>query len=196
LRDHLEAVDHYNAVLWMRELAAKTTPIDEATVRELHRRIVARSQPEIAGVYSTLPCRIAGSPVVLPNPAKIPQLIHECGEWLDKLDLSPATSFEAHFRLVAIHPFADGNGRTARLLMNLLLLREGYPPVTVRPEDRKQYLDSLQHASLQGDLKPFQTFLHRRLDETLVEYLNYLQGALLSHAGARAIQSRTCQPLS
>src|ERR1035438_8299923 len=52
LRDHLEAVDHYNAVLWMRELAAKATPIDEATVRELHRRIVFRSQPEIGGIYS------------------------------------------------------------------------------------------------------------------------------------------------
>src|SRR5580698_8924221 len=68
LRDHLEAVDHYNAVLWMRELAAKTTPIDEMTVRELHRRIVFRSQPEIGGIYSTLPRRIAGSPVVFPNP--------------------------------------------------------------------------------------------------------------------------------
>src|SRR3954454_7106578 len=59
LRDHLEAVDHYNAVLWMRELAAKTTPIDETTVRELHRRIVFRSQPDIGGIYSTLPHRIA-----------------------------------------------------------------------------------------------------------------------------------------
>src|ERR1700679_2393148 len=59
LRDHLEAVDHYNAVLWMRELAAKTTRIDEATACELHRRIVFRSQPEIGGIYSTLPRRIA-----------------------------------------------------------------------------------------------------------------------------------------
>jgi Fic family protein len=66
LRDHLEAVDHYNAVLWMRELAAKAAPIDENTVRELHRRIVARSQPDIGGIYSTLPRRIAGSPVVPP----------------------------------------------------------------------------------------------------------------------------------
>src|SRR5471030_546325 len=60
LRDHLEAVDHYDAVLWMRELAARDTPPNEATVRELHRRIVARSQPEIAGIYTTLPRRIAG----------------------------------------------------------------------------------------------------------------------------------------
>jgi Fic family protein len=178
LRDHLEAVDHYNAVLWMRELAAKTTPIDETTVRELHRRIVFRSQPEIGGIYSTLPRRIAGSPVVFPNAVKIPGLMKEYGEWLAKTDPQPATSFDAHFRLVAIHPFADGNGRTARLLMNLLLLRGAYPPVAVRPEDRKTYLDTLEQASMRDDIKPFQTFMHKRLDATLGEYLSALQEAL------------------
>ena len=134
LRDHLEAVDHYDAVLWMREVAAHGRPLEESTVRELHRRIVVRSQPGIAGVYGALPRRI--------------------------------------------HPFTDGNGRTARLLMNLLLLREGYPPVAVRPEDRKEYLDVLQYASLEEDLGPFQIFMHRRLDATLADYLNALQEAL------------------
>jgi len=179
LRDHLEAVDHYNAVLWMRELAAKVTPIDETTVRELHRRIVFRSQPEIGGIYSTLPRRIAGSPVIFPNPVRIPQLMKDFGEWLSKAEPAPATSFDAHYRLVAIHPFGDGNGRTARLLMNLLLLRQGYPPVAVRPEDRKTYLDTLEQASLRDELKPFQTFMHQRLDVTLAEYLSALQEALV-----------------
>src|ERR1700728_3906637 len=63
LRDHLEAVDHYNAVLWMRELAGQTAAVDETTVREMHRRIVTRSQPEIGGVYSVMPRRMAGSAV-------------------------------------------------------------------------------------------------------------------------------------
>jgi Fic family protein len=175
LRDHLEAVDHYNAVLWMRELAGKTTPLDESTVRELHRRIVFRSQPEIGGIYSTLPRRIAGSPVVFPNAVKIPGLMKAYGEWLSNAAPEPATSFDAHYRVVAIHPFADGNGRTARLLMNLLLLRGGYPPVAVRPEDRKTYLDTLEQASMREDLKPFQTFMHKRLDATLEEYLSTLQ---------------------
>jgi len=147
-------------------------------VRELHRRIVFRSQPEIGGIYSTLPRRIAGSPVVFPNAVKIPGLMKEYGERLAKAAPEPVTSFDAHFRLVAIHPFTDGNGRTARLLMNLLLLREGYPPVAVRPEDRKTYLDTLEHASMRGDIKPFQTFMHRRLDATLGEYLSALQEAL------------------
>jgi Fic family protein len=164
-------------VLWMRELAAKDVPVDEAAVRELHRRIVLRSQPDIGGVYSTLPRRIAGSPVIFPNPAKIPQLMKEFGEWLRNAKPYPAASFEAHYRLVAIHPFADGNGRTARLLMNLLLLREGYPPVAVRPEDRKTYLDTLEQASVPDDFKPFRAFLYQRLDATLEDYLAALREA-------------------
>jgi Fic family protein len=69
LRDHLEAVDHYEAVQWMRELATLTAPIGESTVCELHQRIVARSPPAIAAIYSQLPRRIAGSPLVFPNAA-------------------------------------------------------------------------------------------------------------------------------
>lgn len=179
LRDHLEAIDHYEAVLWMRELAGKSTSITEDTVRELHRRIVARSQPEIGGVYSTLPRRIAGSPVVFPNAVKIPGLMQAYGEWLVRVEPEPATSFDAHYRLVAIHPFTDGNGRTARLVMNMLLLRGGYPPVAVRPEDRKAYLDTLEYASMKEDLMPFQTFMHQRLDATLGEYVSALQEARL-----------------
>ncbi|MGD0360045.1 MAG: Fic family protein [Bryobacteraceae bacterium] len=178
LRDHLEAVDHYDAVLWVRDLATQAAPIDEATVRELHRRIVARSRPEIGGIYSTLPRRIAGSPVIFPNAAKIPRLMRDYGAWLRAAEAVPAASFEAHFRLVAIHPFSDGNGRTARLLMNLLLLRGGYPPVAVRPEDRKTYLDTLEHASLREDLEPFRTLMYQRLDATLAEYLGILEEAL------------------
>lgn len=177
LRDHLEAIDHYDAVLWMRELAAKTTSIDENVVCELHRRIVSRSQPKIGGVYTTLPRRIAGSPVVFPNAVKIPQLMQTYGEWISQAASEPSISFDAHYRLVAIHPFADGNGRTARLVMNVLLLRGGYPPVAIRPEDRKAYLDTLEHASLRDDLTPFQTFMHQRLDGTLDEYLTALEEA-------------------
>jgi len=178
LRDHLEAVDHYGAVLWMREVAATTTSITESVVCELHRRIVARSQPGLAGIYSQLPRRIAGSPVVFPNPAKIPQRMEQFGAWLQKPAPTPASAFDAHFRLTAIHPFGDGNGRTARLLMNLLLIREGYPPIAVRPEDRKTYLDALERGSLVDDLQPFQHFMHERLDATLAEYLSALKEQL------------------
>src|SRR5277367_4277447 len=161
LREHLEAVDHYQALLGMRQIAATAALLGEDTVRELHRRIVARSQSEIAGQYSELPRRIAGSPVIFPNPAKIPQLMRAFGGWLSAASPDPETAFAAHFRLTAIHPFGDGNGRTARLLMNLLLVRGGYPPIAVRPEDRKAYLDALERGSLDDDLGPFQAFMHQ-----------------------------------
>jgi Fic family protein len=174
LKDHLEAIDHYDAVLWMRALAATTVPVGEKDVCELHRRIVARSEPEIAGVYSAHRRRIAGSAVVFPNPAKLPELMAASGRSLEQAT-TPEAAFDAHFRLTAIHPFADGNGRTARLLMNLLLIRGGYVPIAVRPEDRKTYLDTLERGSLTDDLGPFQTFMHERLDATLSEYLTALQ---------------------
>lgn len=102
LRDHLEALDHYEAVQWMRALAALTTPVDDGVVCELHRRIVARSQPAIAGVYSEFPRRIAGSPVAFPNPARIPQPMEEFGAWLQTAAVNTSSAFEAHFRLTAI----------------------------------------------------------------------------------------------
>jgi Fic family protein len=177
LKDHLEAVDHYAAVLWMRELAAQTVRVGESVVRDLHRRIVARSEPEIAGIYSPHRRRIAGSPVVFPNPLKVPDLMREFGTWLEQAPQTPEAAFDGHFRLTAIHPFSDGNGRTARLLMNLHLIRSGYVPMAVRPEDRARYLDALERGSLAGDLRPFQTFMHERLDATLGDYLDALEQA-------------------
>lgn len=174
LKDHLEAVDHYDAVIWMRELAVQTAPVTESVVRELHSRIVARSEPDIAGVYSPHHRRIAGSPAVFPNPLKVPELMHDFGLWLADTPATPEAAFDAHYRLTAIHPFSDGNGRTARLLMNLLLIRAGYVPVAVRPEDRALYLAALERGSVADDPQPFQTFMHQRLDETLAAYLSAL----------------------
>ena len=104
LRDHLEALDHYAAVLWVREIAGGVAPVTEAVVAELHRRVVARSQPQIAGIYSPHPRRVAGSPVVFPNPLKVPSLMEDFGAWLAGAGAIPTVAFEAHFRLTAIHP--------------------------------------------------------------------------------------------
>ena len=83
----------------------------------------------------------------------------------------PATACAAHGRLVDIHPFNDGNGRTARLLMNLILIRGGYPPVAVRPEDRPAYVGALQEAQAGRGSAGFDRLLYERLDATLGEYL-------------------------
>ena len=175
LRDHLEAVDHHDAVQWMRDQAVRDAALSEATVVELHRRIVARSHPELAGRYSAFPRRIAGSAAVFPNAAKLPALMAEFGEGLAVGENDPRSAFEAHYRLVAIHPFGDGNGRTARLLMNLMLIRRGYPPVAIRLEDRRAYLDALETASTTSDFEPFQRLMHERLADTLDDYVEAVE---------------------
>jgi Fic family protein len=101
----------------------------------------------------------------------VPALMGDFAAWLRTAPVTPETAFTAHRRLVDIHPFNDGNGRTARLLMNLVLIRGGYPPVAVRPEDRPVYVRALQQAqSGQGDAA-FDRLLCEGLDATLTEYI-------------------------
>jgi Fic family protein len=128
-----------------------------------------------------LPRRVAGSPAIFPNPAKIPDLMAELGAWLQGQPPTPEVAIEAHYRVTAIHPFADGNGRTARLLMNLVLIRGGYPPVAVRPEDRARYLAALEEGSTTGDLGPFRALMNERLASTLESYV-----ALVTESAGKA----------
>jgi Fic family protein len=97
--------------------------------------------------------------------------------WLAPASNTPETAFTAHLRIVDIHPFNDGNGRTVRLLMNLVLIRGGYLPVAVRPEDRLEYIRSLQREQAGQGSESFNALLYRRLDATLGEYLSVLQEA-------------------
>lgn len=174
LSDHLDAVDYYDAVRRMREIAVGSEPVGEETVQALHRRMLRRSQPDAAGAYATTPRRVAGSSAAFPEAANIPPLMSDFGSWLQNTECTPDTAFEALFRLAAIHPFADGVGRVARLLMNLMLVRGGYPPVAIHPDDRKPYFDALERGLTTGDLMPLETFMHARLDATLSEYLGLL----------------------
>jgi Fic family protein len=114
---------------------------------------------------------IAGSTLVLPSPAEIPARMGDFARWLAAAAPGPETAFEAHAWLVAIHPFADGNGRTARLLMNLVLLRAGYPPVVIGPEHREAYIDALQALQLRDDPEPYRRFMAARLNAGLDHYL-------------------------
>lgn len=94
--------------------------------------------------------------------------------WLGTAPNTPDTAFSAHLRLAGIHPFNDGNGRTARLLMNLVLIRGGYPPVSIRPEDRLEYIRSLQNQQAGNGADEFNDLLYQRLDAALSEYLEIL----------------------
>jgi len=184
LKDHLEALDHYDAMRYVRELGRQDIPITESDVRNLHKLVVQRSAPEIAGRYADLPryVRTESGRYAFPAPAEVPALMRDFAGWLIAAPNTPDTAFTAHRRLVDIHPFNDGNGRTARLLMNLILIRGGYPPVPVRPEDRLDYICSLQREQAGQGVENFNELLYRRLDETLEEYLSALQDAQTSES--------------
>jgi len=177
LKDHLEALDHYDAIRYVRELARQETPVTESDVRSLHKLVMQRSAPNIAGQYADLPryVRTEIGRYSFPSPAEVPALMGDFAGWIATAPNTPDMAFTAHRRLVDIHPFNDGNGRTARLLMNLVLIRGGYPPVAVRPEDRIEYIRTLQQEQAGQGAESFNALLYRRLDATLEEYVSALQ---------------------
>lgn len=114
---------------------------------------------------------------VPPAARLVASLMNEFVEWLNEImstnngETHPVQiAALAHYKFVYIHPFYDGNGRTARLLMNLILMKSGYPPVIIRKEERLQYYEYLEQAN-QGDLKPFIRFISRCTHRTLKEYI-------------------------
>jgi Fic family protein len=179
LKDHLEALDHFDAIRYVRELARERAPLTESDVRNLHRLVVQRSRPDIGGRYADLAryVRTETGRFVFPSQAEIPALMGDFARWLGGVPVAPEVAFTAHQRLVDIHPFNDGNGRTARLLMNLILIRAGYPPIAVRLEDRPEYIRALQRAQAGEGSESFHKLLYERLDSTLGDYLNAFAGS-------------------
>ncbi len=182
LQEYLEAVNHAEALTFIKSLVGKKrTEIKQSDILDIHCLILAKIDMDNAGRYRRVPVRIAGSTVIMPNPVKVPELMEQFIDWLHSLlDLHPVTiSAEAHYRLVTIHPFADGNGRTARLLMNLLLMQGGYPPAIIRKEDRSKYIDSLEKTQLGGSLEDFIELIYESEERSLDIYLEAIKGILL-----------------
>ncbi len=117
---------------------------------------------------------ITGSEFTPPQAAIVPGLMADLARWLSSEDAALLHSVRwaalAHFRLVDVHPFIDGNGRTARLLMNLILMRQGYPPAIVRVQDRPTYYDALDVAHA-GDTGPFIQLIAQAVDRSLNVWL-------------------------
>jgi Fic family protein len=174
LKDHLEVIGHAEALHYVRSLATVAHPVREVDIRAIHSLVMARVDPAESGKYSDHQRFIKGSAVVLPAPWELAPLMNDFGKWLEAALPGPDSAFEAHARLVAIHPFSDGNGRTARLLMNLLLLQSGYPPVLIGPEDRLLYIDALQQLQLKHDGAAYRKFMYARLESSLDDYLKRL----------------------
>jgi len=179
LKEHLEAMNHAKALDWIKNLISKKPrDICERDILSIQELILKGIDDDNAGRYRNVSVRISGSAVIMPNPLKVSDLMAEFIDWLSREDkLHPVElAGGAHYRLVGIHPFADGNGRTARLLMNLILMMMGYPPALIRKEDRLAYLSALEMAQLGGSLDDYTRIIMKAVDRSLNIYLKTLQG--------------------
>lgn len=178
LKEHLEAANHAEALEFIQRLVGKKRQdVTQSDVLDIHRLVLQKIDDANAGRYRTVAVRIAGATVVLPNPVKVPELMKELVNWLHKEseDHPAKIASDAHFKLVSIHPFVDGNGRTARLLMNLLLMQEGYPPALIRKEDRGAYIDSIEKGQTKKDFKDYYRLIYEAVDRSLDIYLEALE---------------------
>lgn len=178
LKEHLEATNHVEALEYVQTLIGKKRQdLTEDDILEIHRLILNKIEAESAGRYRTQHARLTESDVVLPNPVKIPDLMQEFMGWLtgDNPDHTIKIAADAHYKLVSIHPFSDGNGRTSRLLMNLLLMQQGFPPAIIRKEDRLTYINSLEKAQKNGGLDDFYNLIYEAVERSLDIYLEALE---------------------
>ena len=184
LIEHLEATNHAHALDWIKEqIRRKPQVLSEKDILLIHDIILQGIDNQNAGHYRNVPVRISGSVVVLPNPRKVPDLMEKFVEWLkDSEHLHPLElAAESHYRLVTIHPFVDGNGRTARLLMNMVLLMSGYPAAIIRKRDRLAYISSLEKAQLGGSKDDYIKIIMKAIDRSLDIYLKAAQGKTASY---------------
>ena len=175
IKDYMEAINHAKAFEFILEVGKNKTKIDEDFVLQIHKIILTGIDDTNAGFYRSVRVRISGSKTVLPNPLKVPDLMKDFGSWLvQKTDDILVKALEAHYRLVTIHPFIDGNGRTARLLMNAILLENGYAPSIVRSIDRHRYLNSLETYQIKGDGNSYYRFMLTALNRSLKMMIDLL----------------------
>lgn len=171
LKDHMEAVGHKEAFDFVRELVQNNVPISERVIQQIHCLVLADKKDD-RGVYRRVPVRIMGAQH---EPAQ-PYLIQPR---MEQLMLSFAESTEHiitklarfHIEFEGIHPFIDGNGRTGRLLVNLELMKAGYPPIDIKFTDRIAYYNAFDEYYIKGNLvameKLFAGYVNARLDQYL-----------------------------
>jgi Fic family protein len=178
MREHLEVTNHGSAMEHVRRLVDSEADFTEDAIRQLHGIVLRGIDDEWAGRYRCEDVFISGSDHEPPQWAVVPRLMQELGQWLASLEsqvLHPVLrAARAHSRVVHIHPFRDGNGRTARLAMNLLLMQRGYPIAVIRVEDRKEYFGALETGHVNGDLIPFTHFIAEQVSRSMNLYLRAL----------------------
>lgn len=178
LKDHLEAKNHQEALEYLYELVekGKNHTVSERFIRNLHQLVTQDIDRKWAGKYRNSNVIIGGADHTPPDAIEVPNKMRELMEWLKgnkkKLHVIELAAL-LHHKLVYIHPFFDGNGRTSRLAMNLLLMQVGYPLVIILKNDRKKYYRVLGRAD-QGDLLPLIRFISQMVNRSLDIYLKVL----------------------
>ncbi len=176
LKDHLEAIGHRDAFLYVQQLVADKTAISEKVIKDIHS-LVLMDRPADKGVYRRIPVTIMGAHHEPPQPylvqPRMEQLI--AGQKDTKRHpIENAALFHLDFE--GIHPFIDGNGRTGRLILNLMLMQQGYPPINIKFADRKRYYACFDHYYKQGKAAPMVEMTATYLQEQLERYLSILSG--------------------
>ena len=169
LREHLEVTNHKKAIDFMFSLVTKKK-ITEMDIFNLHAIILDRIDPQNAGFYRNTQVYIRGSKYIPPPPKEIPSKMKDFVKLLNSKKNALELAAEVHFQLVHIHPFTDGNGRTARLLMNLVLLKHKYPMTVILRAERKKYISYLESAH-KGNITPFLNFVAKSVERSLDIYL-------------------------
>ncbi len=177
LKDTLEACGHAEAYDYMFTLL-KSDGITLDDIKELHRLFYQKIDDKNAGVYRKIPVRITGSDLILPPPKELPHKMDELEVWMRENEhrLKPVVyAAELHRRFVEIHPFKDGNGRTARLLMNTVLIQNGYLPCLITPPMRLDYIQTLEAshdtAERKGNPDRFIAFVAEAETETEKDFI-------------------------
>jgi len=175
LVEHLEAINHAEALEFTRKLVGKKSFTEKDLLR-IHWLILKKIDDSNAGRYRTVQVRIAGLNMALPSSTKVPELMEDLFKWLHRKskDHPVKIASDAHLKLVSIHPFVDGNGRTARLLLNMLLMKKGYPPALIRKEDRQAYISSIAKAQQEEIYDDYYKVICKAVNRSLNIYLEAL----------------------
>ena len=185
MQEHLEAVNHKNAIVYIRDLVYQNIEFSEASLRKIHAIVLSGIDLKNAGIWRSDRVRISGSRHSCPNPIKIPNLMKAYFEYYEsyKHTLHPLKlAAIMHEKLVTIHPFIDGNRRTARLIMNQILLQHGYPITIISAENktRGNYYKTLETAqiSAKGDNSEFIKLIGNCVKKWFFVYLEILSNSI------------------
>jgi fido (protein-threonine AMPylation protein) len=183
LEEHLEAINHKEAIDFIRDLVSKNEELTEYNLKSIHALILRGIDSNNAGTYRQVPVYISGSTFVPPQPYLVPKMMEDYFLFYGdkKNEIHPVLlASEMHGRLVTIHPFIDGNGRTSRLVMNLTLLRNGYPIANISGDarERENYYNALQTKQTGGSLDDFHRVILRSVKDGFFRYLSAVAGGV------------------